>query len=84
MSRKTSLAFVSIRDAAQESGASYEVVRRAIIRLGAGCKDAEGRVMVPAELAGIFKAERQRSGYLHPRGAKLADLMGGANTASQR
>ena len=27
MSRKTSVAFVSIRDAAQESGASYEVVK---------------------------------------------------------
>jgi hypothetical protein len=84
MNRKLPGAFVSISDAAHESGASYEVVRRAIIRLGAGHKDAEGRVMVPGILVGIFKAERQRSGYLHPRGAKLADLMGGAKSASRR
>jgi hypothetical protein len=84
MNRKPSGAFTSIRDAAQESGASYEVVRRAVIRLGVDRKDAEGRVMVPTELVKIFKAERLRSGYLHPRGAKIADLIRGATMASQR
>ena len=74
MSKEAPRLFVSIRDAARESGASYEVVRRALVRLGAGHKDENGRVWVSIDLVQTFKSERQRSGYLHPRGAKLRDL----------
>jgi hypothetical protein len=75
MNQKQLAQYVTLRDAAEETGASYEVVRRAVGRLGAGHRDADGRVLVPAKLAKLFKLERQRSGYLHPRGAKLADLI---------
>ena len=82
MSEEAPRLFVSIHDAARESGASYEVVRRALVRLGAGRKDENGRSLVPIDLVQIFKSERQRSGYLHPRGAKLSDLIGGEASAT--
>jgi hypothetical protein len=69
---------VSLSEAARESGASYEVLRRAVNRLGAGRKDERGHITIPLALIEAFKAERQRSGYLHPRGAKLSDLIGRA------
>jgi hypothetical protein len=66
----------SLSEAARASGASYEVVRRAVNRLGAGRKDEHGRITIPIALVTAFRTERQRSGYLHPRGATLADLIG--------
>jgi hypothetical protein len=69
---------VSLSEAAREIGenTSYEVLRRAVSRLGAGRKDEHGRITISSALVKAFKTERKRSGYLHPRGAKLADLIG--------
>jgi hypothetical protein len=67
--------YVLLSDGAQQTNTSYEVFRRAINRLKAGYKDPDGRVWVPSKLVWRFKTERRRSGYLHPRGAKLADLL---------
>jgi hypothetical protein len=64
-----------LSEGARETNTSYEVFRRAIARLGAGQQDADGRILVSQALVRRFKAERQRSGYLHPRGAKLSDLI---------
>ena len=63
---------VSLSEAAREIGAntSYEVLRRAVNRLGAGRKDERGRITISSALVKAFKAERKRSGYLHPRGAE--------------
>jgi hypothetical protein len=66
---------ISLSEGAREANTSYEVFRRAIARLGAGQRDADGRVLVSQTLVRRLKAERQRSGYLHPRGAKLSDLL---------
>jgi hypothetical protein len=75
MADRSLRSLVLLSDGAHETETSYEVFRRAIKRLNAGHKDANGRVWVPTELVRRIKAERQRSGYLHPRGAKLADLL---------
>jgi hypothetical protein len=68
-------ALIPLSEGAREAGTSYEVFRRAIARLGAGQRDADGRVLVSQKLVQRLKAERQRSGYLHRRGAKLSDLI---------
>lgn len=67
--------FVLLSEGAQQTNVSYEVFRRAINRLNAGYKDTNGRVWVSIKLVRRLKTERRRSGYLHPRGAKLADLL---------
>jgi hypothetical protein len=66
---------IPLSEGARETNTSYEVFRRAIARLGAGQPDADGHILVSQALVKRLKAERQRSGYLHPRGAKLSDLI---------
>lgn len=68
---------VSLSEAADIIPTSYDVLRHALKRLGVK-KDDRGRFVIPIELVSAFKIERQRSGYLHPRGAKLSDLIGRA------
>jgi hypothetical protein len=74
MAKALSDELIPLSEGARETDTSYEVFRRAIARLGAGQRDADGRVFVSKDLVKRLKAERQRSGYLHRRGARLGDL----------
>src|SRR5262249_55198134 len=57
-----------------DPGLNYEVLRRAVERLGITDKDERGRRLVPIAVVKAFKASRQASVYLPPRPVRpLAD-----------
>jgi hypothetical protein len=52
-----------------------QVLRGALDRLGILGKDERGHRVVPLNLVNYLKSERSRSGYLHPRGARLPEIL---------
>jgi hypothetical protein len=52
-----------------------QVLRGALDRLGILDKDERGHRVVPLNLVNYLKSERKRSGYLHPRGARLPEIL---------
>ena len=54
---------------------SVQVLRGALNRLGIFGKNERGHRIVPLNLVNYLKSERSRSGYLHPRGARLPEIL---------
>jgi hypothetical protein len=62
-------ATIPLVQAAKEIGASYSVLRRALIRVGFLEHQADGPRVIDVRIAKLFAHYRRTCGYLYPRSA---------------
>jgi hypothetical protein len=66
---------IPITEAAKAIGASYSVVRRALIRVGILEHQADGPRVMDVRIAKLFAQYRRSCGYLYPRSANTAEKL---------